>query len=57
MRKVDIHTAPDGTHAVVQGPDTLVQGLSRDEAENYATFIKAAARARRLHRLPTLAVV
>ena len=57
MRKIDIQSARDGTHAVVQGQDTLVQGLSRDEAENYATFVKAAAKARRLHRLPPLSAI
>ena len=53
MRKVELRSARDGTHAVAQGEEILVQGLSRDEAENYATFLKAAAKARRLHRLPT----
>ena len=57
MRKIELRSARDGTHAVAQGEEVLVQGLSRDEAENYATFVKAAAKARRLHRLPMLSAI
>lgn len=57
MRKIELRSARDGTHAVAHGEEILVRGLSRDEAENYATFVKAATKARRLHRLPVLSAV
>jgi hypothetical protein len=57
MRKIELRSERNGTHAVAQGEEILVQGLSRDEAENYVTFLKAAAKARRLHRLPVLSAI
>ncbi len=52
MPRVSVKLASDGTHMVVQDYDPVVSGLSRDEAENFLTFLRVAARIRRTRRLP-----
>lgn len=52
MSRLSVRPAGDGTHAVIVGNDPLVSGLSLDEAENYLTFMRAAARVRRTRQLP-----
>lgn len=44
--------AGDGTHMVVQDHDPVASGMSLDEAENFRTFLRIAARVRRTRRLP-----
>lgn len=52
MSRISVRLAGDGTHAVIEGKDPVVSGLTLDEAENYLTFMRAAARVRRTRRLP-----
>ncbi|WP_336488755.1 hypothetical protein [Methylobacterium nigriterrae] len=52
MSKISVKLGCDGTHSVIQGHDPVVSGLSLDDAENYATFMRASARVRRTRKLP-----
>lgn len=52
MSRISVRLAGDGTHAVIEGRDPVVSGLTLDEAENYLTFMRASARVRRTRRLP-----
>lgn len=55
MPKICVKSGCDGTHSVNRGDDPIVSGLSLDEAENYAAFVRASARIRRTRRLPEAA--
>ncbi|KAA0122825.1 hypothetical protein CIW48_15385 [Methylobacterium sp. P1-11] len=52
MSRISVKLAGDGTHMVVQDRDPVVSGMSLDEAENFLTFLRVAARVKRTHRLP-----
>ena len=52
MPKISVKLAGDGTHMVVQDHDPVACGMSLDEAENFVTFLRVAARVRRTQRLP-----
>ena len=52
MPKISVKLAGDGTHMVVQHHDPVACGMSLDEAENFLTFLRVAARVRRTRRLP-----
>jgi hypothetical protein len=52
MPRISVKLAGDGTHMVVHDHDPIASGMSLDEAENFLTFLRAAARVRRTRRLP-----
>ena len=52
MLKIHVRSARDGTHEVVLGAEILIWGLTLDEAENYAAFLRAADHIHRTRRLP-----
>lgn len=52
MSKISVKLAGDGTHMIVQDHDPVASGMSLDEAENFVTFLRVAARVRRTRRLP-----
>ncbi|MEA1832526.1 hypothetical protein U8607_10570 [Methylobacterium durans] len=54
MSKICVKLGCDGTHSVIQGREPVVTGLSLDDAENYATFMRASARVRKTRRIPEL---
>jgi hypothetical protein len=51
MPRISVKLAGDGTHMVVQDHDPVASGMSLDEAENFLTFLRVAARVRRTRRL------
>ncbi|MCJ2051247.1 hypothetical protein [Methylobacterium sp. J-070] len=52
MPRISVKLAGDGTHMVVQDQDPVASGMSLDEAENFVTFLRVAARVKRTRRLP-----
>jgi len=52
MPKISVKLAGDGTHMIVQNHDPVASGMSLDEAENFLTFLRVAARVRRDRQLP-----
>jgi len=52
MPRISVKLAGDGTHMVVQDHRPIACGMSVDEAENFLTFLRVAARVRRTRRLP-----
>ncbi|WP_336488138.1 hypothetical protein [Methylobacterium nigriterrae] len=51
MQKVTVQPSRDGTHAVIRGNKVIVVGLSPDDAQNYAAFLRASERVRQTQRL------
>lgn len=51
MPRISVKLAGDGTHMVVQDHDPVACGMSLDEAENFVTFMRMAARVKRTRRL------
>jgi len=52
MPRISVKLAGDGSHMVVQDDSPVAGGMSRDEAENFLTFLRVSARVRRTRRLP-----
>jgi hypothetical protein len=52
MPKISVKLAGDGTHMVMRDLNPVASGMSLDEAENFLTFLRVAARVRRTRRLP-----
>ncbi|MDR7039620.1 hypothetical protein J2X36_004396 [Methylobacterium sp. BE186] len=44
MPKIRVKAQASGTHTVFLGTSPVMSGLALDDAENFATFLKASAR-------------
>ena len=52
MARISVKLAGDGSHMVMRDLNPVASGMSLDEAENFVTFLRVAARVRRTRHLP-----